>query len=51
MEDFDGYIELVTNDSTLFRDPTAPIPSPSAQAIPPELLWYMRRHPAKEGGT
>ncbi len=51
MEDFDGYIELVEDDSTLFRDPTAPVPSPLAQAIPPELLWYMGHHPAKEGGT
>ncbi len=48
-EDFDGYIELV--ESTLFRDPTAPVPSPPAQAIPPKLLWYMGRHPAKEGQT
>ncbi len=50
MEDFDGYIELVEDDSTLFRDPTAPVPSPSAQAIPPDPLWYMGRHPAKKGG-
>ncbi len=49
MEDFDGYIELVEDDSTLFRDPTAPVPSTTAQAIPPDLLWYMGRHPAKEG--
>ncbi len=38
MEDFDGYIELVEDDSTLLRDPTAPVPSLSAQAIPPDLL-------------
>ena len=50
MEDFDGYIELVEDDSTLFRDPTAPVPSLLAQAIRPDLLWYMGRHPAKEGG-
>ncbi len=51
MEDFEGYIELVEDDSTLFRGPTAPVPSPSVQAIPPELLWYMGRHLAKEGGA
>ena len=51
VEDFDSYIELVEDDSTLFRDPTAPVPSPSAQAIPPDLLWYMGRHPAKKGGV
>ncbi len=49
-EDFDGYIELAEDDSTLFRDPTAPVPSTTAQAIPPDLLWYMGRHPAKQGG-
>ncbi len=51
VEDFDGYIEDVEDDSTLFRDPTASVLSPSAQAIPPELLWYMGRHSAKEGGV
>ncbi len=50
MEELDGYIELVEDDSTLFRDPTAPVPSPPAKAIPPKLLWYMGRHHAKEGG-
>ncbi len=50
MEDFDGYIELVEDDSTLFRDPTPPLLSPSAQAIPPDFLWYMGRHSAKEVG-
>ncbi len=50
MEDFAGYIELVEDDSTLVRDPTDPVRSPSAHAIPPDLLWYMGRHPAKEAG-
>ncbi len=49
MEDFDGYIELVEDDSTLFRDPTAPVPSRQAQDIPPEFIWYIGLHPAKVG--
>ncbi len=51
IQDFDGYSELVEDDSALCRAPTAPVLSPLVQAIPPELLWNMGLHPAKEGGT
>ncbi len=50
MEEFDGYIELVEDHSTLFRDPTAPVPSPTVQTILPELLWHMDHHPNKDDG-
>ncbi len=50
MEDFGNYIEPVEHDSALFRDLTAPVPSPSAQAIPPDLLWYLGHHPDKDDG-
>ncbi len=43
---FDGYLELVEDDSTLFRDPSEPVPSTYTAA--PELLWYLGRHPKSE---
>ncbi len=40
---YEGYIELIEDDSTLFKDPSAPVPS---LTIAPDLvIRYMSRHP------
>ncbi len=42
VEHFDGYLELIEDDSAVFRDPTDREPS---LAVAPKLLWYLGRHP------
>ncbi len=44
-EHFDGYLELVEDDSSLFRDTSALGPTPEQKSLPPELLWYLGHHP------
>ena len=40
-EHFDGYLELVDDDSSLFRDTSALGPTPEQEPVSPELLWYL----------
>ncbi len=47
IEHFDGYLELVEDDSSLFRDILALGPIPEQEPVSPELLWYLGRHPKK----
>ena len=47
-EHFDGCLELVEDDSGLFRDIPAPGPTLEQEPVPPELLWYLGRHPKGE---
>ncbi len=42
MEHFDGYLDLIEDDSALFRDFADREPS---LAVAPELLWYLGHHP------
>ena len=48
LEHFDGYLELVENDTSLFRDIPSLKPTPEQEPILPELLWYLGRHPKGE---
>ncbi len=43
---FYGYLELIEDDSALFRDSSDRKPS---LAVTPELLWYLGRHPEGKG--
>ena len=47
-EHFNGYHELVENDSSLFRDTSALGRTPEQGPISPELLSYLGRHPKGE---
>ena len=51
LEHFDGYLELVEDDSSLFRDISALGPTPEQELISPELLWYLGRHPKGEDNS
>ncbi len=42
---FDGYLELVEDDTSLFHDIPALEPTLEQQPSPPELLWYLGHHP------
>ncbi len=48
LEYFDGYIELVKDDSSLFRDTSALGPTLEQEPVLPELLWYLGRHRKEE---
>ncbi len=48
LEHFDGYLELVEHDSSLFRDTSAMGPTPEQEPVSSELLWYLGRHPKGE---
>ena len=48
LEHFRGYLELLVDDSSLFRDTPAMVPTPEQKPISPELPWYLGRHP--QGG-
>ncbi len=37
---FDGYLELVEDDTSLFRDMSTREPTPEQEPVSPELLWY-----------
>ena len=47
-EHFDGYLELVEDDSSLFHDTSAVGPTLEREPVSPELLWYLGRHPKGE---
>ncbi len=47
-EHFDGYLELVEYDASLFRDISTQGPILEQEPISPELLWYLGRHPKGE---
>ncbi len=51
MEHFNGYIELMDDDSSLFRDFPAPVPPAGEKSISSELLWCLGRHPEKDEGS
>ncbi len=48
IEHFDDYLELVEDESGLFRDIPAQGPTLEQEPISPELLWYLGRHPKGE---
>ncbi len=48
LQHFHGYLELVEDDSSLFRDTSALGPMPAEEPVSPELLWYLGRHPKGE---
>ena len=47
-EHFDGYLELVEDDASLFRDISTLEPTLEQEPVSPELLWYLGRHPKRE---
>ncbi len=47
-EHFDGYLELVEDDSSHFRDTSTLGPILEQEPVSPELLWYLGRHPKGE---
>ena len=47
-EHFDGYLELVEDDTSLFRDMSTREPTPEQEPVSPELLWYLGHHPKGE---
>ncbi len=49
LEHFDGYLELVEDDSSLFGDQPTLVATPEQEPISPELLWYMSHHLNEEG--
>ncbi len=44
MENFDGYLEQLEDDSSLFRDSPVLVPTPEQKPISSELLWYLDCH-------
>ncbi len=48
LEHFVCYLELVEDDSSLFRDTSALGPTPEQEPISPELLWYLGHHTKEE---
>ncbi len=48
LEHCDSYIELIEDDSALFRNPTAFVPSPQTPAMASEWFWYMDRNPKRD---
>ncbi len=48
LDHFDGYLELVEDDTSLFHDIPALEPTSEQKPISPELLWYLGRHPKEE---
>ncbi len=47
-EHFDGYLELVEDDTSLFCDMSTREPTLEQEPVSPELLWYLGRHPKGE---
>ncbi len=47
-EHFDGYLELVADDASLFRDISTIEPTLEQEPVSPELLWYLGCYPKGE---
>ncbi len=45
---FDGYLEFVEDDASLFRDISIREPTPEQEPVSPEFLLYLGRHPKGE---
>ncbi len=45
LEHFDDYLQLVEDDTSLFRDTPPLEPTPEQKPVSLELLWYLGRHP------
>ncbi len=43
-EHFDGYLKLVEDDASLFRDMSTRGLTPEQEPVSPELFWYLGRH-------
>ncbi len=51
LQHFNGYIELVEDDSSQFRDSPALVSPTSEKPISPELLWHLSHHPSMDQGS